>query len=154
PGERRPSESLTHVGAVMGTPDYIAPEQVQDAHTADIRADIYSLGCTLYDLLAGRPPFAGETALEKVMAHVKRAPQPLTELRRDVPPELARVVDRMMAKAPARRYQTPAGVAEALQPFTTQTWRRRRSHLLWLGATIAPLAALVTVPLLCHRHDP
>jgi serine/threonine protein kinase len=110
--------SLTQAGAVMGTPDYIAPEQAKDAHTADIRADIYSLGCTLYDLLTGHAPFPGGTALDKVQAHAERSPRPLTELRRDIPPELARVVDKMMAKDPAKRYQTPAEVAEALKRFT------------------------------------
>jgi uncharacterized protein (TIGR03067 family) len=138
-----PSDSLTQTGSVVGTPDYIAPEQVRDAHTADIRADVYSLGCTLYDLLTGQAPFAAGTAIEKVMAHMERAPKPLTELRTDVPPELARVVDRMMAKDPAQRYQTPAEAAEALAPFAAMTKpaegrsRIRRRVLVVIGALAA-----------------
>src|SRR5262249_53354396 len=109
--------SITHAGAMMGTPDYIAPEQARDAHGADIRADIYSLGCTLYELLAGLAPFPEGTALHKVMGHIERLPRPLGDLRDDVPAALAQVVERMMAKDPADRYQTPAEVAEALRPF-------------------------------------
>src|SRR5262249_39116761 len=73
-----PGGRLTHAGAVMGTPDYIAPEQARDAHTADIRADIYSLGCSLYHLLTGQAPFPGTTPLEQVLAHLERAAAPLT----------------------------------------------------------------------------
>src|SRR5262249_19893313 len=102
PGESTPAQpqSLTQIGTVMGTPDYIAPEQARDAHAADIRADIYSLGCTLYDLLSGKPPFPEGTAVQKVIAHLERTPRPLTEVRPDVPPELAQIVAKMMAKEP------------------------------------------------------
>jgi hypothetical protein len=110
---------LTQVGTSMGTPDYIAPEQARDASAADTRADIYSLGCTLYSFLTGQPPFPGGDYIQKVMAHIERAPRPVSEFRGDVPPELERVVERMMAKDPAQRFQTPAEVAEALAPFTT-----------------------------------
>ncbi|HEV3261470.1 MAG TPA: serine/threonine-protein kinase [Gemmataceae bacterium] len=109
--------ALTHQGAVVGTPDYIAPEQARDARRADIRADIYSLGCTLYHLLAGHPPFPDGTVLQKLMAQQEREPAPLSELRNDVPPELNRVLARMIAKDPARRYQTPAEAAADLVPF-------------------------------------
>jgi WD40 repeat protein len=103
---------------VLGTVDYIAPEQADSARQADIRSDIYSLGCTLYHLLAGRPPFPTGTPLQKVRAHVEKKPQPLTELRDDLPEELMPVLERMMAKNPRHRYQTPAEVAIALEPFT------------------------------------
>src|SRR5262249_30609236 len=76
---------ITHASAVMGTPDYIAPEQARDAHNADIRADIYSLGCTLYELLVGHAPFPEGTALQKVTGHLERPPRPLADLRDDVP---------------------------------------------------------------------
>jgi serine/threonine protein kinase len=111
-------QSLTQTGAVMGTPDYMAPEQAANAHEADIRADVYSLGCTLYFLLAGRPPFPGSTALDKIMAHIERMPEPLTRCRPDVPSGLTGVLERMLAKDPSRRYQTPAEAARALEPFT------------------------------------
>jgi WD40 repeat protein/serine/threonine protein kinase len=133
-----PADSLTQTGTVMGTPDYIAPEQARDAHTADIRADIYSLGCTLYDLLAGQAPFPQGTAVEKVMAHIERTPKPLTEVRSDVPAELARVAKRMMAKDPAERYQTPAEVADALAPFSGKRAARRR----WLLPVMAAVLLL------------
>ncbi len=106
---------LTQAGAVMGTPDYMAPEQARDAHSADIRADIYSLGCTLYCLLTGRPPFTESATLGKIMAHIER--EPVTELCDGVPPELQIVLRKMMAKDPTDRYQTPAEVAAALAPF-------------------------------------
>jgi hypothetical protein len=108
---------LTVAGAIVGTPDYIAPEQAKDARKADIRADIYSLGCTLYDLLAGRPPFPDGSVLLKLIAHAEHAPTPVRTLRADVPAELAAVLSRMMAKDPAARFQTPAEVAKALAPF-------------------------------------
>src|SRR5262249_49807544 len=111
---------VTEEGTLMGTPDYIAPEQAQDAHRADIRADVYSLGCSLYFLLSGQVPFPGGTLIHKVMAHIERQPTPLPALRPELPAELARVVERMMAKDPGRRYQTPAEVVQALAPFTGQ----------------------------------
>src|SRR5262245_65410050 len=102
----------------MGTPDYIAPEQARDPRTADIRSDIYSLGCTLYDLLTGKPPFPDGTVMQKVIAHLEQTPRPVTELRPEVPAELANIIQKMLAKDPAERYQTPAEVAAALVPFT------------------------------------
>ncbi|MFQ5732913.1 MAG: protein kinase [Planctomycetaceae bacterium] len=106
--------SLTQAGSIMGTPDYMAPEQARDAHAADIRADIYSLGCTLYTLLTGKAPFTGGTAVDKIVAHAEHAPEPVESLRNDVPKELRRVLSRMLAKDPAERFQTPAEVAKAL----------------------------------------
>ncbi len=132
--------SLTQVGAVMGTPDYIAPEQVRDAHAADIRADVYSLGCTLYHLLAGQPPFPDGTSLDKVLAHAERTPRPLQELRPEVPAKVAAVVARMMAKAPRDRYQTPSEAAAALAPFAGSAPVRRR-RWTWGLAVLAAVAA-------------
>jgi serine/threonine protein kinase len=108
---------LTGAGQMLGTPDYMAPEQWRDAAHADIRADIYSLGCTLYFLLAGHAPFQGNSLLAIWEAHQNTAAQPLNELRSEVPAELAKVVEKMMAKDPAERYQTPLQVAPALLPF-------------------------------------
>jgi serine/threonine protein kinase len=100
-----------------GTPDYMAPELVAGGPAGDIRADIYSLGCTLYRLLAGQVPFPGGTPAEKVRAHREQAPRPLAELRPEVPAGLEAVVARMLAKDPAQRYQTPGEAAQALAPF-------------------------------------
>jgi uncharacterized protein (TIGR03067 family) len=137
------AEALTQAGAVMGTPDFMAPEQIRDAHAADIRADVYSLGCTLYALLAGRAPFPEDTAVRKVAAHLVKTPRPLSEVRRDVPPGLAKVVARMMDKDPSRRYQTPAGAAAALLPFTAaDRSRRARRRRLVVLAGLAVAAAL------------
>ena len=93
------SSDLTAFGQMMGTPDFIAPEQIVDAQKADIRADIYSLGCTLYYLLSGRPPFEGAT-LDVLRAHRSTEAQPLNLVRSEVPAELADVVAKMMAKKP------------------------------------------------------
>jgi WD40 repeat protein/DNA-directed RNA polymerase specialized sigma24 family protein/tRNA A-37 threonylcarbamoyl transferase component Bud32 len=108
---------VTQAGAVVGTPDYMAPEQAGQPGQADIRADLYSLGCTLYHLLAGRPPFVGGAALEKLLAHQDRQLADLAAARPDVPPELAGVVARLLAKDPAARFQTPTEVAAVLARF-------------------------------------
>ena len=108
---------LTKAGAMMGTPDYMAPEQILDAATADIRADLYSLGCTLYFLLTGRPPFPSNNLEGLLAAHLSEQATPLNEVRPEVPVELAEVVTRLLAKDPAQRYQTPVEVAQVLAPF-------------------------------------
>ena len=111
---------LTSSGQPMGTADYIAPEQVSDAHSVDIRADIYSLGCTLYKLLTGHSPFSApqyKTHAEKLVGHLKEIPPPVQQLRTDVSAELAAVIARMMAKSPANRFATPVEVAAAMAPF-------------------------------------
>ncbi len=109
---------LTLTDMVLGSADYIAPEQALDPRSADIRADIYSLGCTLYHLLAGLPPFPEGNLAQKLAAHAERAPMPLSELRPDVPPEVVQTVDRMMAKDRSLRFQRPTEVCEALGPFS------------------------------------
>jgi serine/threonine protein kinase len=104
-------------GPAVGTPDYVAPEQALDPHTVDIRADIYALGCTLYFLLTGLPPYPGGSPQEKVLAHLRVEAPLVRPPRAKAPHGLAKVVGRMMAKRPDDRYQTPGEAAEALQPF-------------------------------------
>ena len=111
------AHSLTDTGAVVGTADFIAPEQARNARDVDIRADLYSLGCTLYYLLAGKIPFPGETLTEKLIKHQLEEPRPLEVLRPGLPPGLLAVVRKLMAKQAENRYQAPAEVAVALQPF-------------------------------------
>jgi serine/threonine-protein kinase len=115
----REGTELTADGAVMGTLDYLAPEQAAESHTADIRADLYSLGCTLYHLLAGRPPFPGGSALDKLIRHREQEPDPLRRSCPDCPPEVAAIVRKLMAKSPEDRFQTPAEVAAALAPWAS-----------------------------------
>jgi serine/threonine protein kinase len=117
--EEEKGAGLTGANVMMGTPAYVAPEQAADARHADIRADVYSLGCTLYYLLTGRPPFVEERPMEVVLAHIQKEPEPLARLRPEVPAALAAVVARMLAKDPADRHPTPADVARALAPFVT-----------------------------------
>src|SRR5262249_28940091 len=105
--------------AVLGTADYVSPEQALNSHSVDIRADIYSMGCTFYFLLMCRPPFPGGKTAQKLIAHQTKEPASIRDQRRDVPAGLIGVLSTMMAKDPARRYQTPGDVVDALAPFTT-----------------------------------
>lgn len=117
--ETDPSSRLTQAGVLMGTPDYIAPEQTYDSHTVDIRADLYSLGCTLYELLVGRPPFASAKQLgRKLQAHRVYPPDNRLEtVRGDAPPGLIVVMQSLLAKQPEHRLATPALLAQALAPY-------------------------------------
>jgi serine/threonine protein kinase len=159
---------LTVEGTVLGTPDYLAPEQAKDARSADIRADIYSLGCVFYHCLAGRLPFPETNLMTQMLKHATEKPPPLTNFAPDLPPALVSVIDRMMAKFPEQRYPTPAAAAEALKPFlgtggaapapaavvpAFQKWLETESHLeapglppeqRHVGAAPPPVA--VTVP--------
>jgi serine/threonine-protein kinase len=106
--------TLTTTGMVLGTPDFMAPEQSLDSHSVDGRADLYSLGCTLYYLLTGRVPFPEGSVGWKLLRHHTEQPRPVEELRPEVSPALAAVVRRLMAKQPENRFQTPAELAEVL----------------------------------------
>jgi WD40 repeat protein/serine/threonine protein kinase len=103
---------------VLGTADFLAPEQAVNSHDVDIRADIYSLGVTFYYLLTGKGPFGDGTVYQKLLGHLMREPTPITEVRPDVPEELAAVLAKMMAKDREARYQTPAEVVAALVPWS------------------------------------
>ncbi|WP_020473326.1 serine/threonine protein kinase [Zavarzinella formosa] len=103
---------------VLGTADYLAPEQAIDSHSVDGRADIYSLGATFYYMMTGQPPFAEGSVAQKLLWHQTRSPKPVTEYRKDMAPELVRVLEKMMAKKPDDRYESPMALADALLPFT------------------------------------
>jgi serine/threonine protein kinase len=107
----------TRIGVVMGTPDFMAPEQVSDARGVDIRADIYSLGCTLYFLLTGQTPFGEGSSATKLFYQKYQEPRPITEVRADVPAELVALIERLMAKNPTDRPAEPAEVVKALGAF-------------------------------------
>ncbi len=120
-GDDDRSSTMTQEGAIMGTPDYIAPEQALESHTVDIRADLYSLGCTFFYLLTGRVPFPAGTLIQKVNKHQFEEPPPVETLRPDVPACVAAMVRKLMAKRPEDRHQTPAELAIALAALAPRT---------------------------------
>jgi serine/threonine-protein kinase len=110
---------LTRDNTVMGTPDYLSPEQSRNLHRTDIRSDLYSLGCTFYFLLTGSVPYPGGTPLDKMIRHATESPTPVARLRPDVPAAVAAIVEKLMARVPEDRFQTPGELADALQPYAT-----------------------------------
>jgi eukaryotic-like serine/threonine-protein kinase len=103
---------------VLGTADYLAPEQALDSHSVDIRADIYSLGATFYFCLTGKTPFAEGTVAQKLIWHQTRQPKPIRQIRPEVPEGVVAIIEKMMAKDPNQRPQTPQEVSELLIPWT------------------------------------
>ena len=146
---------LTQTGAVMGSPYYIAPEQAANSKAADGRADIYALGCTFFHLLVGAPPYGGATYLEIILKHIQGPVAGLSALDASIPMPVVEIAARMMAKDPARRYQTPTeiladlatwqagqmGKAQGLHPDGDR-WGRRRLLPLAIVAVLALLVPL------------
>lgn len=136
---------LTRDGTVVGTPDYMSPEQSRNSSTVDPRADIYSLGCTLYFLLRGAPPYDSGTAIDKLIKHQLDPVPDIRQYRPDVPPALAAVIKRMMAKRPDERFATSADVARELARFTGENVPDM-SSLPALEAELAGIPALDAGP--------
>jgi eukaryotic-like serine/threonine-protein kinase len=139
PGDVQPA--LTSEGIVLGTPDYMAPEQARDARQADIRADIYSLGCVLYHLLDGKPPFPDTNIISQMIRHATETPRPLKEANPAVPDGLQQIINWMLAKDPNQRYPTPDRAAQALKVFLVagaepaplpESDPKMRGYLTWL----------------------
>ena len=162
------SDDLTASGVTLGTFDYISPEQARDPRMADVRSDIYSLGCTLYFMLAGRPPFPDGTALQKLLWHSGEDPPDPRLFRPDLPPQVIRLLEKMLAKRPAQRPQSPrdligeitavadelglAGlgarsVAALTAPVGTSFWSRT-------AGIMVPIAALVLLIMLVDAWRP
>ena len=131
-------ESLTikHDEKVLGTADYLAPEQAIDSHQVDARADIYSLGCTLYFALTGHPPFTDGTLVQRLLAHQTKTPPAVSYERPDIDASLLAILDKMMAKKTSDRYQTAIDVSEALSRWLIEhaptAWKKK--HMMLVAA--------------------
>lgn len=108
--EETPATDLTASGVTLGTFDYISPEQARDPRSADVRSDLYSLGCTFYFMLTGRPPFPDGTVLQKLLNHSSEEPPDPRRWRPGLPEEVCKIISQMMAKSPANRFQAPSEV--------------------------------------------
>ncbi|MEX2027543.1 MAG: serine/threonine-protein kinase, partial [Pirellulaceae bacterium] len=131
---------LTASGMTLGTFDYISPEQARDPRSADVRSDLYSLGCTLYYMLTGRPPFAG-TAIKKLLSHAGDSPPNVRQFRADVPDEVAALVNRMMAKRPEDRFQRPSELIGEMLLLADQLGLSgaTRGGTVWITKQTSPL---------------
>ncbi|HTU91874.1 MAG TPA: serine/threonine-protein kinase [Gemmataceae bacterium] len=144
---------LTSEGVLLGTPDYMSPEQARDPRTIDVRADIYSLGCVLYHLLTGQPPFPDTNIISQMIRHSTETPKLLKSFTPAAPDGLQQIVNWMMAKEATQRYPTPERAAQALQVFLAagneqlavpEADPRMRTYLTWLeGSAISPPPAPV-----------
>jgi serine/threonine-protein kinase len=144
----------TRTGALIGTPQYMAPEQAQSATTIDHRADLYSLGCILYEMLVGRPPFVAEGAGEVIALHLFATPTPVSEQLSSIAPGLEDVVMRLLDKDPAKRFQRAAEVVDALGVMVGRLSTERAvtrmpgvSELLPASPTPRPTASAVDAPM-------
>jgi eukaryotic-like serine/threonine-protein kinase len=163
------ADDLTASGVTLGTFDYISPEQARDPRSADVRSDLYSLGCTLYYMLTGRPPFPEGTVLQKLFSHSLDAPPDPRDVRPELPEEVTQIVHRLLAKNPQDRFQTPGELIKRLlrladdlqlsliaRPTLTDAespvpaWTRFESHLPWM----IPAALLALVVLVLEFATP
>ncbi|WP_063870239.1 serine/threonine protein kinase [Novipirellula maiorica] len=143
------SEDMTASGVTLGTFDYISPEQANDPRDADLRSDIYSLGCTLYFMLTGQPPYPGGTMLQKLLNHGKTPPPDVRQLRSEVSGDLAAVLQKMLAKRPDDRYQTAIDLIADLQEVARREGYERVQ-------TLGPVTVNNSGPLiqLIEQHAP
>ncbi|MDC0934652.1 serine/threonine-protein kinase [Pirellulales bacterium] len=165
-------DELTATGMTLGTFDYISPEQAKDPRDADVRSDIYSLGCTLFFMLTGQAPFSQGTAVQKLMQHQNDTPPDVRSFRPEISRPVAALIRSMLAKAPEDRPQTPAILvallAEQLQelgvqvtaPLAATPWRPApqsktwREHWLpWLAAASAALAGIFVIDRLAAPNE-
>ena len=137
--ERGGDDGLTQSGMTLGTFDYISPEQARDPRDVDVRSDLYSLGCTLFHMLTGRPPFPEGTVLQKLIQHQEEPPPDVRALNPPVPPDLASILVKLMAKDRDRRYQTPEQLVRDLLTVAGSLGLRSVSPegLVWLSADAA-----------------
>lgn len=136
--EKKASLTVANDENVMGTADYLAPEQALDSHTVDSRADLYSLGCTLYFLLTGHPPFPDGTLPQRLMMHQTKEPAAITKDRPDCPPELIAICKKMMAKRTKDRFQSAVEVRDALS-----AWLSTQGESAGAGGSSDRLAQLI-----------
>ena len=150
-------ESLTQTGMAIGTPQYMSPEQASGEKDIDGRSDLYALGCVLYEMLAGQPPFTGPTAANVVHQHLTAEARPISQLRPAVPPAIADVLTRALAKNPADRFSPAAHFAAALTTPTGVTAPARhtgRSSAALGLAAVGALAAIAILVVLLRRPGP
>jgi len=156
------AQSLTQTGLSVGTPQYMSPEQATGAGDVDARSDVYAVGCVLYEMLAGEPPFTGPTAQVVLARSLTELPRPLTATRTGLPPQVSAITARALARSPADRYQTASALARALgSAVEASTGDVRASSpaqgpsgaLLWSLFAIASLAALSGAFVLMRRWD-
>jgi serine/threonine protein kinase len=149
PGATGPDgvQDLTTEGVLLGTPDYLAPEQARDPRRSDIRADVYSVGCVLYHMLAGQPPFPDRNLFNQIIRHATEPPRSLRSFNPAVPEGLEQIVFWMLAKQPEQRYPTPARAAQALEVYLLvgaeappEEPPQLRRYLTWLEAEPPPPA--------------
>ncbi|VTR98376.1 serine/threonine protein kinase [Tuwongella immobilis] len=131
--------ALTKEGRVLGTPDYMAPEQAKNSRGVDWRGDLYSLGCTMFFMLTGQPPFPKETAMEKLVAHQLELPPRLTDFDPNIPVELDAIVQRLLEKSPDRRYPHAAALLAAFDQLES-SWTRSTGSALVIDLTGSELS--------------
>jgi tRNA A-37 threonylcarbamoyl transferase component Bud32/tetratricopeptide (TPR) repeat protein len=145
-------ETLTSPGLIIGTPAYMSPEQARGELVVDGRSDLYSLGCVLYEMLTGQPPFVGPTAHAVLARHSQEAPEAIRAHRASVPVEVEDAVARLLEKLPADRYSTAAQFVAALPADSTeQTGPRRRARLTLRWSGVAVVVGLVAAGLLARQ---